>query len=105
MKTVKLSKEKAEEKGIYNSKKHLSYILYLDCNNLYGHSLSQHLPTGDLKYEDESLFNKENFFNLSDKGDKGYTFIVDIEIPQKIHDKIKDYSTLPEHYIPNFEEP
>jgi hypothetical protein len=30
-KTVKLSKEAAERKGIYNSKKHLSYIMYLDC--------------------------------------------------------------------------
>jgi hypothetical protein len=35
-KVVKLSKEKAEEKGIYNSKKHVSYITYLDANNLYG---------------------------------------------------------------------
>lgn len=33
---IKLSKEKVEEKVICNSKKYTSYILYLDCNNLYG---------------------------------------------------------------------
>ena len=41
---LKLSREDAEKKGIWNSKKHTSYILYLDCNNLYGWALSQPLP-------------------------------------------------------------
>ncbi|KAK9681095.1 hypothetical protein QE152_g38580 [Popillia japonica] len=73
-KTVKLTKEQAEEKGIYNSKKRISYIMYLDCNNLYGYALSQELP------------------------------IVDLEIPNELHNKFKDYPLLPEHYSPSIDE-
>jgi hypothetical protein len=57
-KTVKLSKEEAERKGIYNSKKHLSYIMYLDCNNLYGKALSEPLPIGGFKYKNDNSTQK-----------------------------------------------
>ncbi|VDO15181.1 unnamed protein product, partial [Brugia timori] len=110
MKTVKLSKEDAVKKGIWNSKKHLSYILYLDANNLYGWALSKPLPVGEFfNYNNEknnvtepkpSDFTKETILNLEDNGDYGYTFIVDLEIPSELHKKFQDYPMLPEHYIP-----
>lgn len=103
-KTVKLSKEKAEEKGIYNSKKALSYLLYLDCNNLYGHSLSQPLPVGDFSEEDPTAYTVEKILSFTDDRERGYTFVVDLEIPAELHDKFKDYPMLPEHYTPSLEE-
>lgn len=112
-KTIKLSKEKAIEKGIFNSKKHISYVMYLDANNLYGHCLSKPLPIGQFK--DYNMLKKEkskdfmklkkidrNFiFNLKDYDKFGYTFFVDLEIPKELHDNFKDYPLLPEHTIPN----
>jgi hypothetical protein len=103
-KTVKPSKEAAERKGIYNSKKHLSYIMYLDCNNLYGKALSEPLPIGGFKYKNGNDFNIEKILKSKYDGKHGYTFIVDLEIPKELHKKFKDYPLLPEHYKPNLEE-
>jgi hypothetical protein len=87
-KTVKPSKEPAERKGIYNSKKHLSYIMYLDCNNLYGKALSEPLPIGGFKYKNGNDFNIEKILKSKYDGKHGYTFIVDLEIPKELHKKI-----------------
>ncbi|KAK9729572.1 hypothetical protein QE152_g15868 [Popillia japonica] len=103
-KTVKLTKEQAEKKGIYNSKKHISYIMYLDCNNLYGYALSQELPIGDFIEEDCEYFTNDIILSLSDHGDRGYTFVVDLEIPNELYNKFKDYPLLPEHYSPSIDE-
>jgi hypothetical protein len=74
-KTVKLSKEEAERKGIYNSKKQLSYIMYLNCNNLYGKALSEPLPIGGFKYKNENDSNIEKILKLKYDGKHGYTYI------------------------------
>ncbi|XP_070169937.1 uncharacterized protein [Polyergus mexicanus] len=103
-KTVKLSKEKAIEKGIYNSKKHVSYILYLDANNLYGYALSQPLPIGEFKYEGVNDFTLETIKSLPYDGEYGYSFLVDLDIPLELHDKFKNYPMLPEHYVPSYDE-
>jgi hypothetical protein len=115
-KVIKLTKEKAMEKGIWNSKKHISFILYLDANNLYGWAMSQSLPVGEFKnYEKLSDYQKlkhinpvnitkDFILNLKDNEKYGYTFIVDLDIPIELHDKFKDYPLLPEHYIPNYNE-
>ncbi|KAK9707762.1 hypothetical protein QE152_g27640 [Popillia japonica] len=78
--------------------------MYLDCNNLYGYALSQELPIGDFIEEDCEYFTKDIILSLSDHGDRGYTFVVDLEIPNELHKKIKDYPLLPEHYSPSIDE-
>ena len=37
----------------YNTEKPSSYILYLDANNLYGWAMSQPLPTGAFRWEED----------------------------------------------------
>ena len=61
-------------------------MLYLDANNLYGFSMSQPLPFKN--------FNWSNDLTL-DKLQTGI-YEVDLEIPENIHNKFKDYPLAPE---------
>lgn len=79
-------------------------MLYLDANNLYGYALSQLLPISKFKYEDVNDFNIEKIKNLPYDGDRGYTFLVDLDIPLELHEIFKDYPMLPEHYTPSYDE-
>ena len=103
-KVVKLSKKKAEEKGIYNSKKHVSFIMYLDANNLYGWAMSKKLPVKDHKWmtQEEIQFVKKNIMNIDDESDTGYSLVVDLKIPEHLHDTFNDYAPAPVHFAPNF---
>nr|XP_018906984.1 PREDICTED: uncharacterized protein LOC109036984 [Bemisia tabaci] len=110
---VKLSEEKAKERGIWNSKKHVSFIMYYDCNNLYGDAMSKPLPIGKfISYEKNpelldrkpSDFTEKVILNLKDDNEIGYTFIVDLEIPTELHDKFADFPMLPEKYVPELDE-
>lgn len=80
----------------YDSSKPSSYITYLDCNNLYGDSMSQSLPCGGFKWLTKTELKKYNndftrILEITDDNEKGYIFEVDLEIPTKIHDKLNDY--------------
>lgn len=46
----------------------------------------------------------DDILNLSDEGDKGYTFEVDLNIPNHLHDTFKDFPLCPDHYIPDINE-
>lgn len=46
-----------------------------------------------------SNFTQDMIFNLDNKDEYEYTFIANIEISKELQKKIKDYPTLPVHYI------
>ena len=83
----------------YDPTKESNYIIYLDCNNLYGHSQSQYLPYGGfsfLKQNNEGQFlNHENKIfdlNLCEAHDEiGYLLEVDLEYPAHLHMDHNDY--------------
>jgi hypothetical protein len=58
-----------------------SYIMYLDCNNLYGVAMSEPLPTGKFRFltPDELM----DFYvrAKSDDDSKGYILEVDMDYP------------------------
>ena len=62
------------------------FIMYLDANNLYGHSMSKLLPYKNFKWSDDLTL------DLIQKG----VYEVDIEIPKELHDKFVDYPLAPE---------
>ena len=102
-KVVKLSKKKATKKGIYDSKKHMSFIMYLDANNLYGWAMSQKLPTGNHKWLSfMEISDLEE--GVDDESDIGYRLVVDLNIPDHLHDLFNDYALAPEYYAPKLKE-
>ena len=59
------------------------FIMYLDANNLYGHSMSKPLPYKNFKWSYDLTLDSNN----SQTG----IYEVDIEIPKELHNKFKDY--------------
>ena len=72
-----------------------TYIVYLDANNLYGWSMSEPLPTGNVRF----VSDYRAFYNIRDidcSGDTGYVLEVDLDYPDKLHDLHNDYPLAPE---------
>ena len=67
--------------------------MYLDANNLYGHSISKPLPYKNFKWSDDLTLDPNNL-------QKGM-YEVDIETPKELHDKFVDYPLAPEIKIIN----
>lgn len=74
----------------YNENEQSSYLMYLDANNLYGHSMMQHLPHNNFQWSELS-FDHEKILNLPDDGEIGYVFEVDLDYPPNLHDLHNSY--------------
>lgn len=75
----------------YDPSKDSSYLIYQDCNNLYGYSMSMPLPTGDFRFltdEEKSVF---EVMSIQSDEDKGYMLEVDLEYQPELHDLHSDY--------------
>jgi len=74
------------------------YLLYLDANNLYGHSMSEALPYGDYQWMSEWEFVsfEQCISRIPANDNKGYIVEVDLEIPPKLHSKFEDFTICPE---------
>ena len=64
------------------------FIMYLDANNLYGHSMSKPLPYKNFKWPDDLTLDQNNL--------QTGIYEVDIEIPKELHDKFVGYPLAPE---------
>ena len=64
------------------------FIMYLDADDLYGHSMSKPLPYKNFKWSNDLTLDPKNL-------QRGI-YEVDIEIPKELHDKFKDYPLAPE---------
>ena len=65
-------------------------ILYVDANNLYGHSVSQPLPYDEIKTDRD--VNLEDILNTPDDSDIGYFVEVDLDYPDSIKENTKNFS-------------
>ena len=78
----------------YDPKKPLTFITYLEMNNLYGRAMSEYLPYGRFKWlknVDESEVN-----SVREKSPIGYFLEVDLEYPDKLHELNNDCPLAPE---------
>lgn len=79
----------------YDESKDSTYLVYLDCNNLYGYSMMQHLPISSFAWANVSYFTTQQILNIPDDSELGYIFEVDLEYPSELHDYHNDYPFLP----------
>ena len=70
-------------------------VLYFDANNLYGHSMSEPLPYDEIKFDDN--VNLEDILNTPDDSDIGYLIEVDLNYPDNIKEKTKNFPFCPEN--------
>ena len=68
-------------------------ILYIDANNLYGHSMSQYLPFDEIKFDNDVTL--EDIINTPDDNDIGYFVEVDLKYPDNIKEKTKKFPFAP----------
>ena len=70
-------------------------IKYLDMNNLYGQEMSEYLPYGGFKWIKINNETINRVLNKSGNSLHGYFLEVDLELPEKEHDKHNDYPLAP----------
>lgn len=82
----------------FNPDESTKFITYVDANNLYGWSMTQHMPKGNFKWV-ENVDN--NFdFNVPDDSPIGFFLEVDLEYPQYLHDRHSDLPFCAENIVP-----
>ena len=68
-------------------------ILYIDADNLYGHSMSQYLPYDEIKFD--NTVKLEEILNTPDDSDIGYFIEIDLKYPNNIKEKTKNFPFAP----------
>ncbi|XP_074039510.1 uncharacterized protein [Leptinotarsa decemlineata] len=80
----------------YDENEASSFITYLDATNLYGHSMSQPLPTDGFTWLSEQEILQLDIMGVPDDGPKGYVLEVDVHYPEELHDAHSDLPFLVE---------
>ena len=80
----------------FDSSKDSSFILPLDANNLYGHSMVQPLPVGEFNFLTAEQIADFDVEKVADDGDVGYILEVDLSYPSHLHNIHSDYPLAPE---------
>ncbi|KAF0768426.1 adhesive plaque matrix protein, partial [Aphis craccivora] len=94
MRYVKANNKKTPD---YDPTKPKSWLIYEDCNNLYGWAMSQYMPHSGFKWVEPKL---EGLNDLNDTSPIGRTYEVGITYPKELHDQHNDLSFLPQNSIP-----
>ena len=85
----------------FDATKPENYLMYWDANNLYGWAMSQYLPYKNISLN--SNINIDNILEVPDNNDIGYIIECDLEYPEEIHDKLKEFPPCPENLSPTTE--
>ncbi|XP_025415269.1 uncharacterized protein LOC112686983 isoform X2 [Sipha flava] len=86
------------KKPDFNPTNPKSWLMYQDCNNLYGWAMSQYMPYGRFKWVEPTL---DGLYDLTDTSNIGRIFEVDISYPKELHDLHNDLSFLSNNVIPS----
>ena len=83
----------------YDPEKLNSHILYLDANNLYGWAMSQPLPTGTFRWEEDCETLSESIVSHPADSPEGLILEVDLEYPEELHKAHNAYPLAPERMV------
>ena len=75
----------------YNPYDPTSWILFVDANNLYGHAMSEPLPTGNFKFLSPKEIEKFDMSKTAATDDVGIILEVDLKYPVHLHELHNDY--------------
>ncbi|KAL4142076.1 hypothetical protein QTP88_004604 [Uroleucon formosanum] len=80
----------------YDSGASPSWLVYQDCNNLYGWAMSQYMPYGGFEWWDGDMDQALKLLDdMNETSEVGCVFDVDIIYPDSLHDKHNDLPFLP----------
>lgn len=77
-----------------------NYLVYLDCNNLYGYAMCSYLPYADFRLLNEEQCSQLNILSVPDDNEYGYILEVDLEYPETLHDAHNDLPFCAQNFIP-----
>lgn len=77
-----------------------NFLLYIDCNNLYGYAMCASLPYGDFELLQQGEINELDVRLVPDDSDFGYILEVDLQYPEYLHDLHNDIPFCPQKFIP-----
>lgn len=84
----------------YDDSQPEKYIVYLDCNNLYGFSMCQYLPFSEFRFLSSEEIHDIDFVNTPDTSLWGYILEVDLLYPENLHFEHNDLPFCPEKCVP-----
>lgn len=77
-----------------------TFLIYLDCNNLYGYAMTKKMPISDFRFLSPAEVYAINITNVPDNSDYGYILEVDLSYPDHLHKHHRDLPFAPEKFIP-----
>ena len=83
----------------YDAGKPSSHILYLDVNNLYGWAMSEPLPTGAFRWEEDCEQLTKTIANHPADDPEGFILEVDLGYPEDLHNAHNAYPLAPERMV------
>jgi hypothetical protein len=86
-------------KATYDFEKEVSYIAFLDANNLYGWAMSQYLPIADFKFLSQQEIENADFIKVPIDAKTGYVIECDLQYPTELHNAHNDYPLAPENVL------
>lgn len=84
----------------YDASQRSTYLIYLDCNNLYGYAMTKKMPISEFRFLSIDEINTINVLSISDDSEYGYILEVDLAYPENLHNKHSDLPFAAEKFKP-----